>query len=326
MHDRHGRNAGDAVMHLAVTVSAAHAARWMPLFTAAFPGARIDAREPGSPVRSAMPPADFVVMVDPCATVFDEQPTPRAIFTASAGVGHVLRLPNLPAGVPLVRLEDGGMALPMIRYVLAVVLGFAQGLPTYARQQRAGRWVKHPLRAPADITVGVLGLGIIGAAIARAVAAQGFAVRGFAQSHKAVEGVCCYAGAAGFEAFLAHTDVLVNVLPETAATTGLINRAAMRQLADGAHIINIGRGNALVEGDLIDLLDAGKLGGATLDVFATEPLPPEHPYWQRSDIAITPHVAGPTVPDATVAQIAAKLAQLERGEAITGIVDVGREY
>ncbi len=313
-------------MHLVVTAAAARGAQWMPLFAAAFPGARIDLREPGAPVRSAMPQADYVMMVDPCATVFDEQPTPRAIFTASAGVGHVLRLPNLPAGVPLVRLEDGGMAPPMIRYVLAVVLAFAQGFQTYSRQQRAGQWAKHALRAPGDITVGVLGLGVIGASIARAVAAQGFAVRGFAQSRKSVDGVACYAGAAEFEVFLAHTDVLVNVLPETAATTGLIDRAAMLQLADGAHIVNIGRANALVERDLLDLLDAGKLGGATLDVFATEPLPSEHPYWSRPDIVITPHVAGPTIPDATVAQIAAKVAQLARGEAITGIVDVEREY
>ncbi len=158
------------------------------------------------------------------------------------------------------------------------------------------------------------------------VAAQGFAVRGFAQSPKTLEGVACYAGAAEFDAFLARTDVLVSVLPETAATTGLIDRAAMLRLADGAHIVNIGRANALVERDLLDLLDAGKLGGATLDVFASEPLPSEHPYWSRPDIVITPHVAGPTIPDATVAQIAAKMAQLARGEAITGIVDVEREY
>ncbi len=313
-------------MHLVVTTAAARAALWMPLFAAAFPGARIDVREPDAPVRSSMPQADYVMMVDPCATVFDEQPAPRAIFTASAGVGHVLRLPNLPAGVPLVRLEDGGMAPPMIRYVLAVVFAFAQGFPAYARQQRAREWVKHPLRAPADITVAVLGLGVIGAAIARAVAAQGFAVRGFAQSQKLVEGVRCYAGAAEFDDFLAQVDVLVNVLPETAATTGIVNRAAMLQLADGAHIVNIGRANALVERDLIDLLDAGKLGGATLDVFAAEPLSAGHPYWSRPDIAITPHIAGPTVPDATVAQIAAKVTQLARGEAITGIVDVEREY
>ncbi len=109
-------------------------------------------------------------------------------------------------------------------------------------------------------------------------------------------------------------------------TRDLLDRDALSRLADGAHVVNIGRGSALVDADLIALLDEGKLSGATLDVFRPEPLPADHPFWGRPDVSVTPHVAGWTVPEDTVAQIAAKIGQLERGLPVTGIVDRTRGY
>src|SRR5207344_2304492 len=106
--------------------------------------------------------------------------------------------------------------------------------------------------------------------------------------------------------------------------SGVLNRATMTRLADGAHLVNVGRGDALVEEDLLALLDSGKLSGATLDVFSKEPLPPGHPFWQRPEITITPHTSGLTIPDETAAQIAAKVRRLERGEPVTGVVDYAR--
>jgi glyoxylate/hydroxypyruvate reductase A len=309
-----------------VCLAADEASPWMALFAAALPGARLERREPGAPVDAAAVAADYVVAAQSCEHLFAEQRAPRAVFTLSAGVGHALRMPHLPAGVPLIRVEDAGMAPQMVRYVLAAVLRHAQRLDAYALQQDRQQWEQREPRAASSLAVGVLGLGVIGTAIARALAAQGFAVRGYARSGKAIAGVRCHAGDAQFPAFLAGLDVLVSVVPDTPATRGILNRTTLAQLADGAHLVNVGRGSALVEDDLVPLLDAGKLGGATLDVFRTEPLPPEHPFWRHPRIAVTPHVAGLTVPEDTVAQIAAKIDRLERGLPVTGLVDRARGY
>jgi glyoxylate/hydroxypyruvate reductase A len=237
-----------------------------------------------------------------------------------------LSLPNLPRDVPLIRLEDAGMADQMIRYVLAATLRFAQRLDVYARQQRDGAWRQLAPRAPQEVEVGVLGLGVIGSAIAQALAGQGFAVRGFSRTRKAVGGVRCICGDAGLDEFLSGLDVLVSILPLTAQNVGILDRRALSLLRDGAHLINIGRGAHLVEADLLALLDAGKLSGATLDVFRDEPLPAGHPFWARPEIAITPHISGVTLPDRAVAQIADKIQRLERGLPVSGVVDRERGY
>jgi len=149
-------------------------------------------------------------------------------------------------------------------------------------------------------------------------------VRGYAREAKSIEGVRCFAG--DLPSFLADVDLLVNVLPSTRATAGILDREALERLADGAHVVNIGRGDALVEDDLVALIDAGRIGGATLDVFVEEPLPPSHAFWSRPTITVTPHVAGLTIPEETVAQIAGKIRALERGEAVSGVVDAARGY
>ena len=317
---------GQHSLRVVVTLSDAETQPWMGLFRAALPDASVERREPGQPVHPAEEPADYVVMAEPCSTVFDAQRAPKAVFTASAGVGHLLRLRNLPRDVPVSRLEDAGMAQPMTRYVLAAALRFLLRLDTYTLQQGAGAWKQHDPRVPATVRVGVLGLGVIGGTIARALAAQGFAVRGYAASAKTIAGVECFAGCDQFAAFLDGVDLLVDVLPLTPATTGLLDAKSLALLADGAHVINIGRGATLVESDLLALLDSGKLAGATLDVFAPEPLAPMHPFWTHPRVTVTPHVSGLTVPADAVAQIAAKIRKFERGEPVTGLVDWTRGY
>ena len=313
-------------MHIVVSLPAEETEPWMSLFAAALPEARVERHEPGTPARPAAAQADYVIAAYPSGTLFAEQKSPKAVFTVSAGVGHVLRLADLPREVPLVRVEDAGMAPQMIRYVLTAAMRVVQRADTYGRQQRDAQWVQHPPRAPAQVTAGIMGLGVIGAAIARALAAQGFVVRGHARTPKQIEGVRCHAGDEEFAAFVTGLDLLVNVLPSTPATIGIMNRATLARLADGAHVVNIGRGNALVEEDLLALLDEGKLAGATLDVSRKEPLPAEHPFWQRPEITLTPHISGLTIPDATVAQVAQKIRSLQRGERVTGVVDLARGY
>ncbi len=313
-------------MHIVVSLPDADAPPWLDLFHAELPNARIELRTPGQPADAAAVQADYVIAACQCNTLFTEQTAPKAVFTISAGVAHVLRLANAPRHVPLLRIEDAGMAPQMVRYTLAVALRVLQRLDVYARQQRDAHWQPHDPRNPAEFAIGVLGLGVIGAAIARALAAQEFAVRGFARTPKYLPGIRCHAGGAQFDAFLDGLDMLVCVVPATVATQGILNRRTLSRLARGAHVVNLGRGAALVDGDLLAMLDSGHLGGATLDVFGEEPLPSAHPFWRRPDITVTPHMAGLTLPRETVEQIAGKIARLERGETVTGVVDYQRGY
>ena len=299
---------------------------WLELLRAALPGAQVTPRLWGSPVDPVAPAADYVVAYGKCDTLFGEQRRPKAIFTLSAGVRHLLTLPNIPHDVPIIRLEDAGMAEQMVRYVLSAALRVVQRQDTYARQQRKAHWEQHDPRSPSSVKAGVMGLGVIGAQVARALATQGFAVRGYARSAKPVDGVVVFAGDSALDAFLDDLDFLACVLPATLATDGILNRRTLSRLADGAHVVNIGRGAALVEADLIAMLDSGKVAGATLDVFQREPLPADHPFWRRPEIVVTPHVSGLTVPDAAMAQIADKIMRLERGEPVSGVVAFERGY
>lgn len=313
-------------MRITVSLDARHASPWMELFAQALPDAAIERRERHAPVRAAAPAPDFIVMTGPCSTVLAEVPRPRALFATGAGIAHVLRLPNLPPDLPVVRMEDAGMAAQMVRYVLAVALRVCGYGDAYAAQRRAAEWRQHSPRDPAALHVGVLGLGVIGREIAQALVRHGFAVRGHARAPKTIAGVECHAGAASLPAFLAGLDLLVSVVPDTPDTVDLLDRRRLGLLADGAHVVNIGRGNVLVDADLVALLDSNKLGGATLDVFREEPLPAAHPFWRHPAIAITPHVSGITIPAATVAQIAGKMRQWMRGEPVSGVVDRARGY
>jgi glyoxylate/hydroxypyruvate reductase A len=272
------------------------------------------------------PQADVAVVWRPPPALFVEQPRIGAVFNLGAGVDALLANPALPPAARVFRLEDAGMARALAEYVLAAVLRVYRRFDRYAQAQAAGRWQPEPLPARQRYAVGVLGLGVIGSAIAETLVQAGFAVRGHARSRKGLRGVDCRAGDVEFTSFLDGLDVLVSVLPATAGTHALLDGAALGRLARGAHVVNVGRGAALVEADLLTLLDSGQLGGATLDVFASEPLPPAHPFWQRREIVITPHVAAETELAPAIEQVADKLTRWSRGEAVGGEIDRTRGY
>lgn len=276
-------------------------------------------------------PADVALVWKPPAALFAEQRALKLVFNLGAGVDALLAMPAVPRDVPLLRLEDAGMSEALAEYVLAAALRVYRGFDRYAAQQRAAQWSPLPLPEHGDYRVGVLGLGVIGGTIARKLAAHGFAVRGFSRTPRSIDGVACLAGALDPAAqpcgsFLEQLDVLVSVLPLTAANRGALNAALFARLAPGAHLINVGRGGHLVEADLLAALDAGQLGAATLDVFDTEPLPPAHPFWSRPEILVTPHISAITQLGPSAQQVAAKLAAWARGEAVSGRVDPARGY
>jgi glyoxylate/hydroxypyruvate reductase len=209
------------------------------------------------------------------------------------------------------------------------VLRYLRRFDDYAQQQARREWhvlAPHPLET---FTVGVLGLGVLGAQVARAVASLGVPVRGFARSAKVIDGIETFSGdlhGPQFDAFLDDVKVLVNLLPATPDTHDVLDAATFGKLARGAYVVNVARGAHLVEQDLLDALANGTLAGATLDVFRTEPLPPEHPFWQEPRITITPHSSALTLREEAVSQIADKIEALARGETVSGIVHIKRGY
>lgn len=264
--------------------------------------------------------ADYALVWRPPPPLLCELVGVKAVFNLGAGVDALAGERALPPEVPLVRLEDAGMAEQMIEYVCHAVLRRYREFDVYAEQQRAGFWCARPRPGKADFAVGILGLGVLGRAVAAALLPFGFPLRGWSRRPHPMHGVTVFAGLDELDPFLAATRVLVCLLPLTRATRGLLDRATLSRLPRGAGLINVARGGLIVENDLLALLDNGHLAAAMLDVFAEEPLPPGHRFWHHPRVALTPHVAAITRVDESVAQIAAKIRRLEAGLPVSGIV------
>lgn len=251
----------------------------------------------------------------------------RAIFNLGAGVDALLRDATLPRHAPIVRLVDPRLSSGMTEYVVHWVLHFHRDMPTYARQQAARDWTQHENADTAKRRVGILGFGELGQAAAHALLLLGFeSVAGWSRTRKDLPGVESFAGANELDAFLNRTEILVCLLPDTDATRGVLNKDTIAKLPPGAFVINGGRGAAVVDEDLIAALSSGHLGGAALDVFNTEPLPADHPYWAMDTVFITPHVASLTTPDSATRVIAEGIDALEHGRTPANVVDLGQGY
>src|SRR5690606_10696339 len=177
-----------------------------------------------------------------------------------------------------------------------------------------------------ELTVGVLGLGVLGAQVARAFAALGYPVRGYARSAKTIEGVTCFDERHGLRTFLEGCRVLVLLAPLTPDSRDLFDAERLAWLPSDAWLINVARGPLVVDEALIAAIDSERLAGATLDVFREEPLPDSHPFWNHPRIRMTPHVSAVTLPEVSAKQVAAKIAAMERGEPVSGLVLRDRGY
>ena len=292
---------------------------WLAGLRAALPQAKIELWQTGAS------PADYAVVWAPPQQFFDEQPQLKAVFAIGAGVDALLKL-RLPASASFVRLDDAGMAVQMAEYVCHAVIRHFRELDVYAADISQGRWTAHPPRNRADFPVGVMGMGVLGQRVAQALTHFEFPVNGWSRTAKAIEGIRGFHGDEQRDDFLAASRILVNLLPLTVDTQGIMNRNTLSRLQPGGYVINVARGAHLVDEDLLALLDSGHLAGATLDVFRTEPLPLDHPFWRHPNITITPHTSARTLRETSIAQIAGKLMALQRGEFVAGLVDVGRGY
>ena len=306
-------------MRIAVCCTDTRVEPWIEGLRAALPGSQVQAWTPGAP------PADHAVVWAPPQQFIDEQPGLQTLFNIGAGVDALLKL-RLPPSVQVVRLDDAGMAVQMAEYVCHALIRHVREFDAYEADTARGRWSYRKPRARSEFPVGILGLGVLGQRVAQAVAGFEFPVRGWSRTPRQMAGDTCYAGDAQLPAFLAASRVLVCLLPLTPATTDLLRRDTLSLLPAGGYVINVGRGAHVVDADLLALVDSGHLAGAALDVFRTEPLPADHPFWQHPRITVTPHTSARTLRDESVAQIAGKILGLQRGESITGVVDPQRGY
>jgi glyoxylate/hydroxypyruvate reductase len=243
-----------------------------------------------------------------------------------AGVDRLLSDRSLPEDVPIVRLVDPNLTQAMIECAGACVMFLHRQLPAYARQQAAREWKKLAQPIARERRVGILGLGELGRAVAQALASLAFDVGAWSAGSRRVEDIEVWSGASGLARLLQRTDILINLLPLTPHTSGILNAQLFARLPQGAAIINLARGGHLNENDLLDALASGQLSHAILDVFRDEPLPSQHPFWSHPGITVLPHVAAVTDVN-TAAKIAVQnIKAFRAGSMPAPLVDRAKGY
>lgn len=258
--------------------------------------------------------------------ILRDYPNLRCISSMGAGIDHFFNDTFFPKQLPVVRLVDPLLAKSMFEYIGTAVMFYFRELDIYQSQQQQKRWYQQMPKSKADTTVGVLGLGHLGAYAGHELALMGFNVIGWSRAAKTVADVKTYAGDDQLNAFLAQTDVLICLLPLTEQTRGILNRKLFNALPKGAYLINVARGDHLVEEDLIEALADGQLKGACLDVFCQEPLPENHPFWHHQKIRVTPHISSITDPRSVAPQIAENYRRMKSGQPLLHQVDFLRGY
>lgn len=252
-------------------------------------------------------------------------PRLRGIVSYGAGVDRLLMDPLLPHGVAIGRTVDTHLQQDLAQYVALALLAWRRGWRWLLEAQREQRWAPRGYRRSG--TVALLGLGVLGRAVAERLTQTGLGpVIGWSRRRHEIAGVESLTGLEGLLEAVGRADEVVCCLPLTRATTGILNRRLFAAMRPGTYLINAGRGEHLVEEDLVEALDAGRLGGACLDVFRREPLPTNHPFWSDARITVTPHIASLTDPGSVASQLAESVRRIAAGQPAVYPVDPDRGY
>ncbi len=253
-------------------------------------------------------------------------PNLKAIFSVGAGIDHLSSDPELPKGVPVVRMVEPGLTAGMTEFVVMSVLYHHRFMLDYAAQARARVWREIDQVPAWDRRVGIMGLGVLGGDAAAKLVGLRFDVAGWSASPKDLPGVASFHGADGFLPFLNRSDILVCLLPLTPETTGILDARAFAALPKGASLVSVGRGPQVVEADLLTALDSGQLDGATLDVFRDEPLPADSPFWDHPRVVVVPHVASMTIARGACKFVIDNIRRFEAGQPLRHVVDLDKGY
>ena len=302
---------------------AALPARWdefAPHLRSAFDaaGLEVDLRQDFAPAE-----VDYIVYA-PNGDLQDFTPYTRckAVLSLWAGVEQIVTNETLTQ--PLCRMVDPGLTQAMVEWVTGHVLRYHLGIDANLANQTTWDPVAPPLAQ--DRHIGILGLGALGAACGQALAQLGFNVHGWSRTEKQIEGLTCHHGDAGLHATLRRSEILTLLLPDTAATTHVLNAETLALMPKGACILNPGRGPLIDDTALLAALDSGQIAHATLDVFRIEPLPAENPYWAHPNVTVTPHIAAATRASTAAGVIAENIHRAEAGAPLHHLVDRTRGY
>lgn len=270
----------------------------------------------------------FALCWEPAPEAFDTYPALELVIAAGAGVDRLLAHPGLRPEMQVARIRDTEQAYQMAGFAAHEVLHYERGFDQLRANAKARLWTDVLGRSPGSVTVALLGHGTMGQAVVKSLTALGFDLRVASRSAPTdpLPGVTYFSGDMAVMEAATGADYLINLLPLTKATEGVLNADLFARLAPGARLIQIGRGEHLVEGDLIAALDSGQMSAASLDVFRQEPLPADHPFWAHPKLRLTPHLASHTLPEELVRQVIACARALRDGETCDSIVDPARGY
>ena len=260
---------------------------WLKRLKEAFPADDVRAvPDIGDPTK-----VEIALVAHPNGAIFAQLQNLKLVIGLRAGVDDLLALKELQPNIPVVRAQEPGGDKMIDEYVLLHVLRHHRYMPEFIAAQARREWVNPGAKFAEERAIGFMGLGVIALSAARRVRDLGFRVAAWTRSSKNEPGIESFAGPDRLMPFLARTEILVNLLAVTPETANIVNAKTLAALPKGASFINVGRGEHVDEMALIAALDSGHITHATLDVFRTEPLPKDHPFWTHPKITVMPHTA-----------------------------------
>lgn len=255
--------------------------------------------------------------------ILSEFPNLKLISSMGAGVDHILKDKSIPSSIPIVRIVDEKLTFSMTNYVVMAVLTHHRQFTRYQENQKDKNWdMKNP---EIEVKIGVMGVGALGKDVMDKLSNMDFPVYGYGFSDKN-DFEYPYFSKDKLEEFLSEVNVLVCLLPLTADTENILNLELFEKCNPGTYLINVARGKHLVDEDLIVGLDKGYISGATLDVYRTEPLPQDHPFWSEKRIFMTPHIASVTNPEAAAPQVIENIKRMRLGQELMNVVNRKKGY
>lgn len=278
------------------------------------------------PIVSNFELVTFLVCWKPEKGLLEKFPNLKGIQSLGAGVDHILEDHVVPANVQLSKVVDNNLTHDMWEHAMSIILANMKNLHIHSKNQKIKNWKPKRYKRIKDISIGVLGLGTIGKYVASQFSNVGFKVNGWARSKKEITNVETFIGKSGLNSMLSISDYIVNILPLTKETAGIINSDFLSNMKSGSYLINIGRGQHIVDEDLLSIIDSGHVRGAALDVFQSEPLPVESPLWSHPSIIITPHIASLTHINSVFPQVVENYRRLKNEQILLNLVDLSKGY
>ena len=297
-------------------------ADWLKELKAAFP----DEEVRGAPDIGDPSQVEIALVAMQGGPTLAQLPNLKLIVALRAGVEDLVAASGIEPAVPICRAQEPGGDKMIDEYVLMHVLRHHRNMPEFTAAQARREWINLPVKFAEERSVGFMGLGVIALSAARRVRDLGFKTAAWTRTPRTEPGIESFAGRAQLAPFLQRTEILVNVLAVTRETVSIVNAETLALLPRGASFINIGRGEAVDDAALIAALDSGHVSHATLDVFRTEPLPGDHPFWAHPKITLMPHAARRPRAARIIPHAVENIRRFRAGRPLLQIVDRGRGY